>query len=116
MKPPCEEIFKDVLPTVRAILVRDLVERHNLSQVEVAKRLGITQPAVSQYLRSLRGASRAKALLRKSDFMKSIKKFSNAIASGEVRGIRLAEMYCEICGTLRREKISFSHETGLFGC
>ena len=104
MKPPCEEIFKDVLPTIRAILVKDLVERHNLNQVEVAERLGITQPAVSQYLRSLRGTSRAGALLKRSDFMKSLRELSDAIAGGEMRGIQMAEKYCNLCAMLRKEK------------
>ncbi len=104
MKPPCEEIFKDVLPTIRAILVKDLVERHNLNQIEVAKRLGITQPAVSQYLRSLRGTSRAKALLKRSDFMKSLRELSDAIAVRGMRGIQIAEMYCNLCAILRKEK------------
>ena len=102
MRPPCEEKFKNVLPTIRAILVKDLVERHGLNQVEVAKRLGITQPAVSQYLRSLRGTSHAKALLKRSDLMGSIRKLSDAIASGKARGIQMAEMYCNICEALRK--------------
>jgi predicted transcriptional regulator len=104
MKPPCEEIFKDVLPTIRAILVKDLVERHNLNQVEVARRLGITQPAVSQYLRSLRGASHAKALLKKGNFMRSLRELSDLIAKGEVKGSRVAEMYCNLCEMLRKER------------
>ena len=96
-------MVKDVLPTIRAILVKDLVERHNLNQVEVSNRLGITQPAVSQYLRSLRGTSRAETLLKRNDFMKSLRELSNAIAGGEMRGIRMAEMYCKLCGMLRKE-------------
>jgi len=102
MKPHCEEIFKNVLPAIRAILVKDLTERHGLNQVEVGKRLGITQPAVSQYLRSLRGTSHAEALLIRSDLMGLIRKLSSAIASGKARGIRMAEMYCEICMVLRK--------------
>ena len=105
MKPPCEEIFKNVLPAIRAILVKDLVERHKLNQVEVAKSLGITQPAVSQYLRLLRGTSHAKALLKKSDLMKSIRKLSDAVASGKARGIRMAEMYCDICEILKLKEV-----------
>jgi hypothetical protein len=104
MKPPCEEISKNVLPAIRVILVKDLTDRHKLNQVEVAKRLGITQPAVSQYLRSLRGTSYAKALLKRSDLMESIRKLSDAVASGKARGIRIAEMYCEICEVLRKGK------------
>jgi len=104
MKSPCEEISKDLIPTARALLVKDLVERHNLSQVEVANRLGITQPAVSQYLRSLRGTSRTKVLLRMSDFMESLMKFSDDIAAGKVRGIKISEMYCKLCDIYRKRK------------
>jgi hypothetical protein len=104
MKSPCEEISKDLIPTARALLVKDLVERHNLSQVEIANRLGITQPAVSQYLRSLRGTSRTKVLLRMSDFMESLMKFSDDIAAGKVRGIKISEMYCKLCGVYRKRK------------
>jgi len=105
MRPPCEEIFKDILPTIRAVLVKDLVERHDLNQVEVAKRLGITQPAISQYLRSLRGKGQMEALLKRNDFMKSLRDLSDVIAREGVRGIRMAEMYCNLCSMLRKEKI-----------
>jgi len=104
MKSPCEEISKDVIPTMRAILVKDLVERHNLNQVGVANRLGITQPAVSQYLGSLRGTSCAKALLRNGDFMKSLMKLSDDIAAGKVRGVQIAERYCKLCGMYWKRK------------
>lgn len=101
MRPPCEKVFKDALPTIRALLVKDLTDRHGLNQVEVAKRLGITQPAVSQYLRSLRGASYTKALLKRSNVMGSLRNLSNVIASGKARETQIAEMYCEICRVLR---------------
>ena len=104
MKSPCEEISKDLIPTARALLVKDLVERHNLSQVEIANRLGITQPAVSQYLRSLRGTSRTKVLLKMSDFMESLMRLSDDIAAGKVRGIKISEMYCKLCDIYRKRK------------
>jgi len=104
MRPPCEEIFKEALPTIRAILVKDLVERHNLNQVEVARRLGITQPAVSQYLRSLRGAGRLKAFLKKRAFMRSLTEFSDAIAGEETKVTKLDRMYCDLCAMLKKKK------------
>ena len=104
MKSPCEEISKDLIPTTRALLVKDLVERHNLSQVEVANKLGITQPAVSQYLRLLRGTSRTKVLLRMDDYMESLLGLSDDIAAGKVRGIKISEMYCKLCDIYRKRK------------
>lgn len=104
MKPPCEEISKNVIPTTRALLVKDLIERHKLSQVEVATKLGVTQPAVSQYLRSLRGAGHTKSLIKMSDYMESLMKFSDDIAAGKVRGTQISEMYCKLCGIYREKK------------
>jgi predicted transcriptional regulator len=103
MKSPCEEISKNIIPTTRALLVKDLIERHKLSQVEVANRLGITQPAVSQYLRSLRGTSHTKSLIKMADYMESLTKFSDDIARGKMRGIQISEMYCKLCGIYREK-------------
>ncbi len=103
MKPPCEKVFKNALPALRALLVKDLIERHNLSQLEIARRLGITQPAVSQYLRSLRGVSHSKMLLRKKDLMKSLRKFSDLIAKEEISEDEKLKMYCKLCEILRKK-------------
>lgn len=45
-----------LIPAVRKELSRILVEEHNLKQKEVAALLGITNSAVSQYLKAKRGA------------------------------------------------------------
>ena len=79
MKPPCEVIVKQILPAIRAALVKDLTERHKLNQLEIAKRLGISQPAVSQYRSQLRGASYS-GLLKKQEISAGLKKLADAIA------------------------------------
>jgi len=55
MKPPCEMIVKQVLPVFRAMVAENLVNKHGLTQTEAASKLGITQAAISQYLREKRG-------------------------------------------------------------
>jgi len=55
LQPPCEIIVKHVLPTIRAMIAKELIEKHNLTQVEAAKRLGISQAAISWYLAKKRG-------------------------------------------------------------
>ena len=54
MDPQCEIVGKYVLPIFRSMLARELVHKFNLSQTEAAKKLGMTQAAVSQYLSSKR--------------------------------------------------------------
>jgi hypothetical protein len=52
---PDELAAKSVVPAIRAIVVRRLVDEHGMTQQEAAKLLGITQPAVSKYLHNKRG-------------------------------------------------------------
>lgn len=52
---PSEIEAKSVIPAVRAILARKLIKEYDLKEEVVAKVLGITQAAVSNYLRGTRG-------------------------------------------------------------
>ena len=54
---PEELASKSVIPAIRALVVRRLVEEHGMTQQEAAKLLGVTQPAVSKYLHQKRGAA-----------------------------------------------------------
>ncbi len=55
MKVPCELIIWDILPAIRREFARILVEDFNLTQRETAKKLGVTESAVSQYMKFKRG-------------------------------------------------------------
>ena len=55
MKIPCEMMVKRVLPVFRAVVAESLINDHGLTQTEAADKLGITQAAISQYLRDKRG-------------------------------------------------------------
>ncbi len=50
MRPPCELVQKEYLPIVRARLSQRL-SKQNMSQMEIAKVLSITQASVSKYLK-----------------------------------------------------------------
>jgi len=49
MKPFCEIIVAKILPAMRAIITKELMQTYGFNQTEVAQKLGITQPAISQY-------------------------------------------------------------------
>ncbi|MBP5203428.1 MAG: transcriptional regulator, partial [Candidatus Methanomethylophilaceae archaeon] len=57
MKLPCELIVMHVLPTARGALAKELVGRHGMTQVQVAALFGVTNAAVSQYLKAVRGGN-----------------------------------------------------------
>lgn len=104
MRPPCEIVVKEVLPALRAILVRDLVRRHRLSQVEVARKLGVTQPAVSQYLSFLRGVGRVERVVGRAA-LKAVHELADDIARGKVRRGQIIQRYCAICRAMGGQKI-----------
>jgi predicted transcriptional regulator len=54
MKTPCELVVGKILPALRASVVRELSGKYHMKQSEIAKKLGITQASVSQYLSSAR--------------------------------------------------------------
>lgn len=104
VRPPCEAVANRALPTIRAVLVQDLVERYGLSQVQVAEKLGITQPAVSQYLSSSRGSDSIKDILKRSGLTSQIHKLSDAIAEGEADRDQVLEKYCKLCKSIGKEE------------
>ena len=52
---PSEIEAKSLIPAVRAILAKKLIKDYSLKEEDVAKVLGITQAAVSNYVRGTRG-------------------------------------------------------------
>ena len=55
MKIPCEIVVWYVLPMIRREVSKELVHTHGMSQAEVARRIGLTDAAISQYLKKKRG-------------------------------------------------------------
>src|SRR3972149_6305302 len=52
---PCEVAAKSVIPALRAMVARELMEEYRMKQKLVAERLGVTQAAISKYRHQVRG-------------------------------------------------------------
>ena len=52
---PAEIESKTLIPALRAILAKDLANKHNIREDEISKMLGVTQAAISNYIRGTRG-------------------------------------------------------------
>ncbi len=100
MKSPCEHVVWDVLPSIRAAIAEELIER-GLVQKEVSKLLGISPPAVSQYVSKKRGYN--------IEFDEEIKKSISNLAEKliEKKIDNPIDGICDICRMMRDNNKSF---------
>jgi len=94
MRLDCEIISQDFLPALRSALAKEL-STGGMSQKSVADLLGISQPAVSQYLRDLRGAKNN--FITDEELLSSLKKFCEKIIAKELDEAGLKENMYSIC-------------------
>jgi len=52
---PAEIETKTLIPALRAILAKKLMESYNIQEEDISKMLGVTQAAISNYIRGTRG-------------------------------------------------------------
>jgi hypothetical protein len=52
---PAEIETKTLIPALRAILAKKLMELYNIQEEDISKMLGVTQAAISNYIRGTRG-------------------------------------------------------------
>ena len=81
MKTVFEMVSQEALPLVRAMTSQHLLAS-GLSQKQVADRLGLTQPAISQYKNQIRG--KANVLSAHPQLLTRLKELSTKIAAGEL--------------------------------
>jgi predicted transcriptional regulator len=93
MKLPCE-LMVEKLPVLRSLITNEIVNNFGLTQKQAAKKLGITQPAVSQYLKGSRG--------RKNLADKKLRTEARRIAKEIMEGKNeFPKGVCSICGCPR---------------
>ena len=79
---PAEIESKTLIPALRAILAKKLAEDHNIREDEISKMLGVTQAAVSNYIRGTRGdPSLIAKLLAEKEVAIMINELSDSLSS-----------------------------------
>ncbi|MEM2073994.1 MAG: helix-turn-helix domain-containing protein [Nitrososphaeria archaeon] len=96
---PCEVVVKTILPNIRALIAKELLEKHHLKQTDIAKTLGISQSAVSMYIRRYRGASLN--LKEDSEVYEKIVWLSEKFFESNLSQRELISKVCEICRLVR---------------
>ena len=92
MKTPCELVVGKILPALRASVVRELSGKYHMKQSEIARKLGITQASVSQYLSSSRAGG-----TKVTDTFPKIQIYADDIAKRIVSGADKYDWYSVLC-------------------
>ncbi|MEE9173951.1 MAG: helix-turn-helix domain-containing protein [Thermoplasmata archaeon] len=87
----CEYAVPEFLPALRAGIAYNLATEHNLSQREIAERLGLTQAAVSHYITRRRGR-------RPRGRDHRLRKYGERLAARITTGLSGPRLTAAICG------------------
>ena len=99
---PSEIESKLLIPAVRAILSKELVIEQGLKEEEVARMLGITQAAVSNYLRGTRGDNELISKLTSlSEIMSMIKEIGNDLSTNRAYTAKTLSKFIALCNYMR---------------
>ncbi len=99
MKTPCEIVVWYVLPTIRREIAKEMVETYHMKQADIGRIFGVTDAAISQYLKKKRGGSAFIEQSRYYDsFIKEIKVSAKLVVEGT--SDMAAEM-CRICNAIK---------------
>ncbi len=99
---PSEIESKLLIPAVRAILSKELTFEKGLKEEEVARMLGITQAAVSNYLRGTRGDNELiSKLMSLSEIMSMIKEISDDLSTNRAYTAKTLSKFIALCNYMR---------------
>ncbi len=99
---PEELAAKSVIPAIRALIVKRLVEEHGMTQQEAAKTLGVTQPAVSKYLHQKRGVAIRLEGIREID--RATNEIAKLVSSKKTQPVEVMSRIEEACDYVRRNR------------
>ncbi len=101
LNPPCELTVKELLPLLRTLIAKELAESHGYTQTRIAKRLGVTQAAVSGYLTQQLTDAEIEPFSSK-ELREIAKNMASEITMKRFSNADMINNICEICLNLRR--------------
>lgn len=84
------------------MVARMMMMKYDLSQSEVASKLGVTQAAVSHYMKSKRGAKMASELEKMPEVKAAVIRISERLMQNGNGEEIVFEEFCGLCKTIRR--------------
>jgi predicted transcriptional regulator len=99
---PCEVGVKTILPAVRAVMARAIVEKHGMKEQQAAEILGLSQSAISRYTTKDRGN------LIKIENVPEVQTLIDQMIDLLLREksrhtMEIMELFCETCKLIREK-------------
>jgi len=99
---PAEIESKTMIPALRAILARKLADQHKIREDEISKMLGVTQAAVSNYIRGTRGDPKLiSQLSSQKQIVEMIDEISENLASNKAYTPASLSKFIGICNYIK---------------
>ncbi|MBO3769689.1 MAG: hypothetical protein QXS51_04015 [Thermoproteota archaeon] len=99
----CEHMVKYVVPALRMLISRKLVEDYNLNQIQVAKLLEVTQPSVSNYMGRRKSSAKIRRFLNNTMVNEYASNLAQKIFEKGMSIKDLSDDICDLCNKLRKE-------------
>jgi predicted transcriptional regulator len=101
MKPPCIIVVRYVLPALRVLIARELIEKHGLSRVRAAEKMELTPAAITQYLKKVRGETAIQLIESSDETVKIISEMASDLAKVEASVYDVLQNICKVCQIMR---------------
>jgi uncharacterized protein len=98
---PCEVGVKTVLPAVKAIMARSIVEKHGLNEKQTADILGLSQSAVSRYIGRERG--NLLNIEGTTEVLALIDQMVTHLIKAPDNKTEILKLFCQTCTTIREK-------------
>ncbi|MGD0405507.1 MAG: helix-turn-helix domain-containing protein [Candidatus Bathyarchaeia archaeon] len=98
---PCEVGVKTVLPAVKAIMARSIVEKHGLNEKQTAELLGLSQSAVSRYVNKERG--NLLAIENATEVLTLIDQMVTHLIKEPNNKTEILKLFCQTCTAIREK-------------
>ena len=103
MKPPCTIVVGSLLPSLRVMVARSLIDDHGLKPIEAAKKMEVTPAAITQYIKGSRGRELVDGIFEHEDVKKALTGIVNELTIDKVDYPSVLERICDLCKTVRNE-------------
>ena len=99
---PAEIESKSLIPALRAILAKDLAKNYNIREDQISQMLGVTQAAVSNYIRGIRGDPKLiEKLLQEKQVASMIAEITNNLASDKAYTPSSLSKFIGLCNYIK---------------